>query len=48
MYSTILCIYCKKYIAGRGCIYELKYEQTGLCEGFEQKKQPMSKEEDEK
>jgi hypothetical protein len=42
MYTTILCRYCKKYLVGRGCIHELKYEQTGLCEGFEQKQSKVN------
>jgi hypothetical protein len=37
LFSTYLCRYCKKYLQSRGCAYELKYEETGLCEGFEQK-----------
>ena len=42
MYTTILCRYCKKYLVGRGCIHELRYEQTGLCEGFEQKQSEVN------
>jgi len=37
-HQTPLCRYCKKCLVGRGCSYELYYEQTGLCNGFEQKK----------
>ena len=29
-----LCRKCTKYLPCRGCIYELKYEETGECEGY--------------
>jgi len=36
-YPTPLCKACQRKIFNRGCIYELEYEETGLCKGFKRK-----------